>query len=101
MGTDNYPRVMMGLLIVALLGASLIIVMLLTLLLSAQQPSPLSTPVQAAATATLVPRLLDESPPQSAPQRVILVESQMSKTITAQKIIAITTPVVLEPVYGE
>lgn len=97
MGTDNYPRVMMGLLVAALLGASLIIVMLLTLLSYQRPPSP----AQAMHTPTAVPRLLEEAPPQSAPQLVILVESQMSKTITAQKILAVTTPVVLEPVYGE
>jgi hypothetical protein len=97
-GTNHDTRFLIGLLVISLAVTALSVIGLLMVVFKAD-PNPLPTitvPLQVMATATLEPRLppaVDSEPPRHG---VVVVESQSSKTITAQEIIAITTPQVLE-----
>jgi hypothetical protein len=95
-GTNHDTRFLIGLLVISLAVTALSIIGLLMVVFKAD-PNPLPTitvPV-VMATATLEPRLPPAVDPEPPRHGVVVVESQSSKTITAQEIIAITTPQVL------
>ena len=101
MGTDNDPRILIILLAMSLIVTALAVVGLVLLGL---RPTDTPLPTQQAVispTATLVPRQLEVEPPPAPRGTSILVESKSSQSITAQQTVAASTPVILEPVYGD
>jgi len=104
MGTaDNTRLMMITAMALATMAIAIIALVLVVLLRPVAPPPPVATaaPVQAQATATAQPRILQEQPPAVPQGTVILVESQRSQQPDARATEAATTPIILEPVYGE